>query len=79
MSALNSLLITDAGTGVVRKATIEEVISAARACISYKLRRGTALDSPRAARDYLAVRFGERQHEVFCVIYLDLCGADTYV
>lgn len=71
MSARNSLLINDADTGVVRNATDEEVIRAACACVAPRMRRGSALDSPKAAKDYLMLRLGELPHEVFCVIYLD--------
>ena len=71
MSTLNSLLIHDHHLGVVRKATVDEIINAARACVASKVRRGASLASPTAARDYLVLRFGQLQHEVFCVIYLD--------
>ncbi|EQD27722.1 DNA repair protein RadC, partial [mine drainage metagenome] len=46
-------------------------ITAARACVAKRMRRGASLTSPKAARDYLVLRFAELQHEVFCVIYLD--------
>ena len=71
MSALNSLLIHDHHLGTVRKATADEIITAARACVARRMRRGASLTSPKAARDYLVLRFAELQHEVFCVIYLD--------
>ena len=71
MSTLNSLLIRDHHLGVVRKATADEIINAARACLANKVRRGAFLASPTAVRDYLVLRFGQLQHEVFCVIYLD--------
>ena len=71
MSTRNSLLIHDPQLGLVRQATAEEIINAARACIANKMRRGASLVSPAAARDYLALRFGEPPHEVFSIIYLD--------
>ena len=71
MSALNSLLIHDHHLGTVREATADEIITAARACVAKRMRRGASLTSPKAARDYLVLRFAELQHEVFCVIYLD--------
>ena len=71
MSALNSLLIHDHHLGAVREATADEIIIAARACVANRMRRGASLTSPKAARDYLVLRFAELQHEVFCVIYLD--------
>jgi len=71
MSALNSLLIHDHHLGTVREASAEEIINAARACIARRMRRGASLSSPKAACDYLVLRFAELQYEVFCVIYLD--------
>ncbi len=71
MSALNSLLIHDHHIGTVREATADEIITAARACVANRMRRGASLTSPAAARDYLVLRFGELQHEVFSIIYLD--------
>jgi DNA repair protein RadC len=65
------LLIRDDGSGTVREATGTEILDAARAYISKRIRRGTTLSSPRATRDYLTLRFGMREHEVFCVIHLD--------
>ena len=71
MSTRNSLLIHDHHLGLVRQATADEIIDAARACIANSMRRGASLASPAAARDYLVLRFGELPHEVFSVIYLD--------
>jgi DNA repair protein RadC len=71
MSTLNSLLIRDHHLTAVRPATDEEVINAARACLANKMRRGASLASPSAVRDYLVLRFGALEHEVFSVIYLD--------
>jgi DNA repair protein RadC len=71
MSTLKSLLIRDQQLGVVRNATADEIIDAARSYVAHKVRRGASLASPTAARDYLVLRFAELQHEVFCVIYLD--------
>lgn len=54
-----------------REATAEEVIAAARSVLAARVRKGTALTSPRIVSDYLAVRFGECSHEVFSVLFLD--------
>ncbi len=66
-----TLLIRDAGNDTVREATGTETLDAARAYISKRIRRGTTLSSPKATRDYLTLRLGMREHEVFCVIHLD--------
>jgi DNA repair protein RadC len=47
--------------------------------LSRRISRGPLLASPRATRDYLRLRFADLQHEVFCLLYLDLCGGDGYV
>lgn len=46
-----------------REATAEEVIAAARSDLAARVRKGTALTSPRIASDYLAARFSDRSHE----------------
>lgn len=71
MSALKSILIQDREFGTVRKATADEIIQAARECLARRMSRGAALASPKAVHDYLILRFGALQHEVFSVIYLD--------
>jgi DNA repair protein RadC len=71
MSALDSILIQDRRFGTVRKATADEIIHAALTCLANRMRRGAPLASPKAVRNYLTLRFGALQHEVFTVIYLD--------
>ena len=56
---------------IYREATGEEVIAAARLHLTARMRRGATLSSPKAVRDYLAIRFGTRDHEIFSVIHLD--------
>jgi DNA repair protein RadC len=71
MKTERTLLICDAGSGTLREATGDELLDLAREYISRRIRRGASLTSPRATRDYLTLRFGMREHEVFCVIHLD--------
>jgi len=71
MSALKSILIEDREFGTVRKAMADEIIHAALACMASRMRRGASLEAPQAVRNYLILRFGALQHEVFSVIYLD--------
>jgi DNA repair protein RadC len=47
-----------------------EIIEAALRILSKRMSRGSLLASPRAARDYLTLRFGAVEHEVFSVLYL---------
>ena len=57
----------------------EAVIRTALELLSRRISRGPLLASPRATRDYLRLRFADLQHEVFCLLYLDLCGVAIYV
>jgi DNA repair protein RadC len=65
--------------GSSRPAAPDEIISAAREHMSRRIRRGTRLSSPKATRDYLTLKLGTLEREVFAVIFLDLCGACLYV
>ena len=67
----SSLLVRDA-QGEYRLATGDEVIHAARQVLGRRVRRGAAvLTSPLAVRDFLRVRLGELEHEVFAALLLD--------
>jgi DNA repair protein RadC len=66
----SSLCIRDEG-GAWRPATGEEIITAARAALARRVRKGTALSSPSDVRDYLKVKLSALDHEVFCALFLD--------
>jgi len=70
---MNTILhVTDANSATgYREATSEEIITAARERLNHRVRRGTHLESPKATRDYLRLRLGDRDHEVFTVLFLD--------
>ena len=55
----------------LRPASPAEVIAACRWLMTRRVRRGTPLDSPRVVRDFLAVKLGTLEHEVFAVLLLD--------
>ena len=65
------LLVREPSSGELRPATSDEVLRAARSSLARRLRRGVALESPRVAHDYLRVRLGALEHEVFGVLWLD--------
>ena len=67
----NSILILDEVTGGTREATGDEVIAAARRELSRRVRRGAQMSSPAATRNYLRVRLGTLEHEIFAVLFLD--------
>ncbi len=49
----------------------ELVIDAGLRILSGRLVRGDVLESPGSTRKYLALRFSELEHEVFCALFLD--------
>ncbi|MGA2564572.1 MAG: DNA repair protein RadC [Steroidobacteraceae bacterium] len=54
-----------------RPATASEIIAAARRAMTHRVRRGTAMDSPHAVREFLAIKLGSLEHELFAVLLLD--------
>jgi DNA repair protein RadC len=66
------LYTTDENTATgIREASFEEIIAAARDHMSRRVRRGIHLTSPKATRDYLSLKLGTLEREVFAVIFLD--------
>lgn len=66
----SQLLVRDA-QGEYREATQEEVLKAARQVLGHRVRRGSLLSSPQAVRDFLRVKLGTLEHEVFFAMLLD--------
>jgi DNA repair protein RadC len=66
----NRLCVREQG-GAWRPATGEEIITAARAALARRVRKGSALSSPRDVRDYLKVKLAALDYEVFCGLFLD--------
>ena len=71
MNTSSTSLLAQLKDGSSRPATAEEIISAAREHMSRRVRRGTQLSSPKATRDYLTLKLGTLEREVFAVIFLD--------
>jgi len=66
------LFTTDVNTKTgFREATFDEVIAGAKHALAIRVRKGTVMASPKAARDYLTMRLGAREHEVFTILFLD--------
>jgi DNA repair protein RadC len=55
----------------MRDATDDEILRSAREILGRRFRRGTALTSPRVAREYLAMTYSTQPHESFFVLFLD--------
>ena len=67
----NHNLFIHGADGAVQPATTEQILAAARAALAHRVRRGASLDSPQKVREYLTVRLGHLDHEIFGVILLD--------
>ena len=65
------MLYTTNSEGHYLEASTDAIIQSARALLNQRIRRGTSLSNPRQIHDYLSVRFGEFEHEVFAVLLLD--------
>ncbi len=57
--------------GSARPATKQEILRAAQRALAHRMRRGASISSPQQVREYLSVRFGGLDHEVFSVIFVD--------
>jgi DNA repair protein RadC len=55
----------------MRPATPAEILEAARAVMNRRVRRGSHMGSPATVRDFLTIRLGSLDHEVFAVLLLD--------
>jgi DNA repair protein RadC len=54
----------------IREASFQEVLEAARLALAKRVRKGTGFTSPRVTADFLRVRLGSLEHEVFCIVFL---------
>jgi DNA repair protein RadC len=68
--SLNDVFVRDT-TGEQRPVTGEEILSIARAYLNQRCRRGTSMNSPKLVRDFLALKLGGLEYELFCVLLLD--------
>lgn len=66
----NVLLVRD-DRGQTRIATSEEIIGTARKMMSAKVRRGISMASPRLVKEFLSIKLGALEHDIFCVLLLD--------
>jgi DNA repair protein RadC len=58
--------------GEYREATAEDVFDRAHALMAQRYRTGTPVfASPRKTREFLSLRLGALEHEVFCCLFLD--------
>ena len=67
----SSVLLVRDVAGDYRPAEAGEVLQAAQTLLARQLRGQEVLSSPQAVRDFLRVKLGALEHEVFAVLMLD--------
>jgi DNA repair protein RadC len=71
LTAERDRLCRHRGIGPARYALLQAALELVRRHHLETLRAGPPLTSPRVARDYLVAELRDRDHEVFCCLYLD--------
>jgi len=71
LSASREDVCRQRGVGPIRWAELQAALELVRRHHLERLRQGSLLASPRAARDFLVARLRDRDHEVFCCLFLD--------
>lgn len=59
------------GLGPAKRAELSAVLELSRRALAQQLCQQPLFDSPAAVRQYLQLQLGGREHEVFCVLFLD--------
>ncbi|MBC3869233.1 RadC family protein [Undibacterium oligocarboniphilum] len=60
------------GLGSAKYAQLQAVSELARRAIAEELQNGTTLSSPQAVRHYLQLLIGNKEHEIFVALFLDV-------
>jgi DNA repair protein RadC len=68
---LNHNLFIYGVNGAAEPATAEQILAAARQVLAHRVRRGATLTSPQKVREYLSMRLGHLDYEVFGLIPVD--------
>jgi DNA repair protein RadC len=71
LSANRARFCAQAGLGPARYAELQAALELSRRQLTETLRFGPSLESPRATQEFLAAHLQDREHEVFCCLYLD--------
>jgi DNA repair protein RadC len=67
----NHNLFIHGADGASEPATTEQILAAARQVLAHRVRRGASLSSPQKVREYLTMRLGNLDYEVFAVLLAD--------
>ena len=70
-SSTSSVLLVRDVAGDYRQVDADEVLQAAQQVLLSRVRGSDVLASPQAVRDFLRVKLGTLEHEVFAVVHLD--------
>ena len=71
MTAERSAVVGVRGLGDARYALLQASLELARRHYAESMQAGPALSNPRATREFLRARLRDRDHEVFCCLFLD--------
>jgi DNA repair protein RadC len=71
LSADRSTLCRTRGLGDAKYAALQAALELVRRHYAELMQAGPALANPRATREFLRVRLRDRDHEVFCCLFLD--------
>lgn len=64
-------LFTLSADGAIERASSQQVLTAARAVLAHRVRRGALLRSPQRVGEYLTMRLGHLDYECFGLILVD--------
>ena len=67
----NHNLFIHGADGVAEPATSEQILGAARQVLAHRVRRGASLSSPQKVREYVSMRLGHLDYEMFALILVD--------
>jgi DNA repair protein RadC len=67
----NHNLFIHRANGVAVSATSEQILAAARRVLAHRVRRGATLNSPRSVYEYLTMKLGALDYEVFGLVLAD--------
>ncbi len=67
----NHNLFYQGADGAMQLASNEQILMAARHMLAHRVRRGASLQSPQKVGEYLTLRLGNLDHEIFGLILLD--------
>src|SRR6266403_6422511 len=67
----NHNLFYQGADGAMQLASNEQILIAARQVLAHRVRRGASLQSPQKVGEYLTLRLGNLDHEIFGLILLD--------